>query len=101
MQLQAKELLDIRHAMQASLESEEEEDWGVESPEEPPPSISSGDEKEEEEKQQPLSPWTREVKKTKSYPFIFPSGKQHAARHVKSPLEFLQLFLHQDLMQQI
>ena len=62
--LQAQELLDLRHAIQASMESDDSDEWGEESPEEPPPSISSGDEKEEEEERQPLSSWTREVKKT-------------------------------------
>ena len=44
MQLHAKELLDLRHAMQASMESDDEEELGEESPEEPlPPALPTGE----------------------------------------------------------
>lgn len=100
-QLQARELLDLRRAAAASVEDESASDEDAASEEESPPSINSSDEEEEEEKKEPPSQWTAEVKDMHAPPFIFPSGKQHAARHAESPLQFLQLFLDDDLMQQI
>ena len=51
MQLQAKELLDLRHAMQASMESDDDEEWGEESPEEPLLPQLPGEEEEGDEKE--------------------------------------------------
>ena len=96
MQLQAQELLDLRHAEAASLESDVEE----ESPDEPsPPALSSSSEEEEEEKQA-ADGWSAETSHVDAPPFERPTGKQHAARHADSPLEFLQLFLPPGLLQQ-
>ena len=89
MQLEAQELLDVSHAMEASLDSEGEQ----ESPDEPlPPNLSSSSEEEEEEKEPPPA-WTEEAHDVRLPPFDAPTGKQHGARQAESPLAFLQLFL--------
>ena len=96
MQLQAAELLDLRRAEAASLESDMEQ----ESPDEPsPPALSSSSE-EEEEKEQAADAWSAETSRVDVPPFEAPTGKQHGARHAQSPLDFLQLFLPPGLLQQ-
>ena len=96
MQLQAQELLDLRRAEAASLES----DVGEESPDEPsPPALASSSE-EEEEKEQAADAWSAETSHVDVPPFEAPTGKQHGARHAASPLSFLQLFLSPGLLQQ-
>jgi hypothetical protein len=96
MQLEAQELLDVSHAMEASLDSDGEE----ESPDEPlPPDLSSSSEEEEEEKE-PAPAWTEDSHDVRVPLFDAPSGKQHGARHAHSPLDFLQLFLPPGLLQQ-
>ena len=96
MQLEAQELLDLRHAEAASLESDVEQ----ESPDEPsPPDLSSSSDEEEEEKA-PAPAWTEDSRDVRVPPFDAPSGKQHGARHAQSPLDFLQLFLPPGLVQQ-
>jgi hypothetical protein len=96
MQLEAQELLDVSRAMDASLESDIEQ----ESLDEPsPPALSSSSE-EEEEKEQAADAWSTETSRVDVPPFEAPTGKQHAARHAQSPLEFLQLFLPPGLVQQ-
>jgi hypothetical protein len=97
MQLQAQELLDISRAMEASLESDVDE----ESPDEPsPPVINSSSEEEEEEKGTTVG-WMTQISEVAVPPFEAPAGKQHAARHAQSPLDFLQLFLPPEFMQQL
>jgi hypothetical protein len=96
MQLQAQELLDLRRAEAASLESDVEE----ESPDEPSPPALSSSSDEEEEKEQAADAWSAETSAVNVPPFEAPTGKQHAARHANSPLEFLQLFLPPGLVQQ-
>ena len=97
MQLQAAELLDLRHAEAASLESDVEE----ESPDEPaPPDLSSSSEEEEEEREQAADAWSADISRVDVPPFEAPTGKQHGARHAQSPLDFLQLFLPPGLLQQ-
>jgi hypothetical protein len=93
--LQAQELLDLRRAEAASLESDVEE----ESPDEPsPPALDSSSE-EEEEKEQPADAWSAETRHVNVPPFEAPTGKQHGARQAESPLSFLQLFLPPGLLQ--
>jgi Transposase IS4 len=96
MQLHAAELLDLRHAEAASLESDVEQ----ESPDEPSPPALSSSSDEEEEKEQPADAWSAETRHVNVPPFDAPIGKQHAARHADSPLSFLQLFLPPGLLQQ-
>ena len=96
MQLQAQELLDLRHAEAASLESDEEE----ESPEEPSPPALSSSSDEENEEEEAADGWSAETTHVNVPPFEAPTGKQHAARHADSPLSFLQLFLPPGLLQQ-
>jgi len=96
MQLQAQELLDLRRAQAASLDSDVEE----ESPDEPSPPLLSSDGEEEEEKKEAAREWSAETSRVDVPPFEAPSGKQHAARHADSPLSFLQLFLPPGLVQQ-
>ena len=96
MQLEAQELLDVSRAMEASLESDVEE----ESPDEPSPPALSSSSDEEEEKEQAADAWSAETSAVNVPPFEAPTGKQHAARHANSPLEFLQLFLPPGLLQQ-
>lgn len=96
MQLHAAELLDLRRAEAASLESDVEQ----ESPDEPaPPALSSSSE-EEEEKEEVADAWSTDTNEVDVPPFNAPTGKQHAARHADSPLSFLQLFLPPGLLQQ-
>ena len=96
MQLEAAELMDLSRAVEASLDSDGEN----ESPDEPlPPDISSSSEEEEEEKE-PAAAWTEDTHDVRAPPFDAPTGKQHAARHAESPLEYLQLFLPAGLVLQ-
>src|SRR4051794_23134622 len=87
--LGAKELLDLRHALQASLlpDIDEEEDSDTVSSDE-----SDIDEKTDEKKEN-NGTWKTETVHVTIPPFIAPIGKQHEARHATSPLDFLQLFL--------
>ena len=95
-QLHAAELLDLRRAEAASLESDMEQ----ESPDEPsPPALSSSSE-EEEENEEAADAWSTDTSEVDAPPFDAPTGKQHAARHADSPLSFLQLFLPPGLLQQ-
>jgi len=96
MQLQAAELLDLRRAVAASVESDVEE----ESPDEPSPPLLPSDSEEEEEKKEAEDAWSAEISDVDVPPFEAPTGKQHAARHADSPLSFLQLFLPPGLLQQ-
>jgi hypothetical protein len=96
MQLQAQELLDLRHAEAASLESDVEE----ESPDEPSPPVLSSSSSEEEEEEEAADGWSADTSHVDVPPFEAPTGKQHAARHADSPLDFLQLFLPPGLLQQ-
>lgn len=96
MQLEAQELLDLRHAEAASLESDVEQ----ESPDEPPPPDLSSSSDEEEEEKAPAPAWTEDSRDVRVPPFDVPTGKQHGARHAQSPLDFLQLFLPPGLVQQ-
>ena len=96
MQLEAQELLDLRHAEAASPESDVEQ----ESPDEPPPPDLSSSSDEEEEEKAPAPAWTEDSCDVRVPPFDAPSGKQHGARHAQSPLDFLQLFLPPGLVQQ-
>ena len=96
MQLEAAELMDLSRAAAASMDSDEEQ----ESPDEPlPPDLSSSSEEDEEEKE-PAAAWTEDAHDVRAPPFDAPTGKQHAARHAESPLDFLQLFLSPGLLQQ-
>jgi Transposase IS4 len=96
MQLHAAELLDVRRAEAASLESDVEQ----ESPDEPsPPALSSSSEEGEEEKEMDEM-WSADKCDVNALPFITPSGKQHEARRAESPLDHLQLFLPPALLQQ-
>ena len=94
--LEAQELLDLRHAEAASLES----DVDQESPDEPSPPALPSDNEEEEERKSPPPAWTEALADAKVPPFEALTGKQHGARHAQSPLEFLQLFLPPGLLQQ-
>jgi hypothetical protein len=96
MQLQAQELLDISRAMEASLDS----DVSDESPDEPSPPVLSSSSEEEEEKEETTDEWSTETSDVDVPSFEAPTGKQHAARHAESPLDFLQLLLPLTLMQQ-
>jgi hypothetical protein len=96
MQLEAQELLDLRRAEAASLESDVEQ----ESPDEPLPPMLSSSSDEEEEKEQAADAWSEETNAVNVPPFEAPTGKQHAARQANSPLDFLQLFLPPGLVQQ-
>jgi hypothetical protein len=97
MQLEAQELLDISHAMEASLAPDDADD----SPGEPsPPPLSSGSSSEEEQKEH-APVWSEHTASVRTPAFEAASGKQHEARHTQSPLDFLQLFLPVELMQQI
>jgi len=96
MHLHAAELLDLRRAEAASLESDVEQ----ESPDEPSPPALSSSSDEEEEKEEAAQEWSVETTHVNVPPFAAPTGKQHAARHADSPLSFLQLFLPPGLLQQ-
>jgi hypothetical protein len=97
MQLSAQELLDMRRAEAASLDSDEED---VSEGEPSPPPVTS-EEEEEEKEQDPALEWTAEYHAVNAPAFVEPTGPQHAARHAESALQFLQLFLTPGLMQQI
>lgn len=95
MQLEAQELLDVSRAMEASLES----DVDQESPDEPSPPPMPPEEEEEEENEAMPDAWSEEKVPVDTPRFEAPTGKQHAARHAQSPLDFLQLFLPEGLLQ--
>jgi len=95
MHLHAAELLDLRHAEAASLESDVEQ----ESPDEPSPPALSSSSDEEEEKGAAAVEWSAETTHVNVPPFAAPTGKQHGARQADSPLSFLQLFLPPGLLQ--
>ena len=95
MHLHAAELLDLRRAEAASLESDVEQ----ESPDEPSPPARSSSSDEEEEKEEAAEEWRAETTHVNVPSFAAPTGKQHAARHADSPLSFLQLFLPPGLLQ--
>jgi hypothetical protein len=96
MQLEAAELMDLSRAVEASLDSDMEE----ESPDEPSPPELPSEGEEEEEQKQPANAWSTDKSDVHKQPFVAPSGKQHEARHAESPLQFLQLFLTPGMLQQ-
>jgi hypothetical protein len=97
MQLEAQELLDISRAMEASLAPDDADDSPGEAS--PPPLSSSSSSEEEEKEHAPV--WSTDTADVRMPAFEAPSGKQHEARRVQSPLSFLQLFLPVELMQQL
>ena len=77
--LQAQELLDLRHAIQASMESDDDDEWGEESPEEPPPPPLPEGEEEGDEKEEIEEEWSTETSDINVPSFHAPTGKQHGA----------------------
>jgi hypothetical protein len=94
--LQAQELLDLRHAVAASVES----DVSDESPDEPSPPVLPITSDDEEEKEQIADEWSTDSSDINVLSFDSPTGKQHAARQAETPLQYLQLFLPTGLLQQ-
>jgi hypothetical protein len=93
--LQAQELLDLRRAMEASLESDVQE----ESPEEPAPPDIPSEEEEEEVEEAAADSWSTSTADVNAPAFLARTGKQHEACHSESPMEFLHLFLPPGLVQ--
>jgi hypothetical protein len=95
--LGAKELLDLRHALHASMIS----DIDDESESDTVSSDESDIDEKEVEKKESSGEWMTETVDVTIPPFMASIGKQHDALHATTPLNYLQLFLPFSLMQQL
>src|SRR5690349_2445446 len=92
--LGAKELLELRRALQASMisdidETDDEQDDDLN---------ESSDEEEKDVNEPPTHPWNTECKDTRASVFPFSSGKKQEAKGCTAPIQFLQLFLPDELI---